>query len=52
MTLLSTNSLLPTVGLGESALDEAVGIEAREAISNVAIEIPGDECVPVPEVSR
>ena len=52
MTRLSTNSFLLTVDLGVSALDEAVGIEAREAISNAAIEILGDECVPVPEVSR
>jgi len=52
VTRLSTNPFLLTVGLGVSALDEAVGIEAREAIYIAAIEIPGGECVPVAEVLR
>jgi len=31
---------------------EPVSLEAWEAIYNVGIEIPGGECIPVPEFSR
>jgi N-acyl-D-glutamate deacylase len=31
---------------------EPVSLEAWEAIYNVAIEIPGGECIPVPEFAR